>query len=105
MIQMMVQSNRLDLAHAMAAQATPWRVYAISDDAGMVVYVGSSTRVRQRYRDHVASKYNKGLRAWLAFSTHALEILGEYTTKREMLDAEIEYIATLRPCFNVVGLT
>lgn len=104
LIELMVQRHmaRLDAAMRMAVKAKTWAVYAISDNAGDVVYVGSSGRATQRYQDHAARGHNKAMRAWLTLNSHVFEVLDQYETKREMLDAEQEYVMFLQPQFNAL---
>lgn len=99
------RSNRLAAALTLAREFKPWKVYSISDDDGRAVYIGASTRLHKRYRNHLTTAQNERLRSWLALNAHVLEVLDEYATKRAMLDAEREYIELLRPQFNTVYLT
>ena len=80
-------------------------VYAIRGIEGHPVYIGRTCSPERRYRMHLA-KWGRLARpdlfAWLkAHPSATLEVLDSFHTRREMIDAEQEYIGTLRPRFNV----
>ena len=86
-----------------AAAQPKWFVYAITDQAGKPVYVGSTKHPERRHRQYLERKgrWQKAIREWVAGNRHVFELLDHYPTRRMMLDAEHEYIAYLSPRFNI----
>ena len=87
------------------AKAQPSRfVYAINDANGTPVYVGRTRHPERRWRQHregTSARHLPALGAWLACNPASFEVLDTYPDTRSHLDAEREYIAYLRPRFNV----
>lgn len=76
-------------------------VYSIADEAGSVVYVGATLDLDERITSHKTDKvYQQSLRQWIQANPHTFNALSTHATKRAMLDAEREAIATMRPRFN-----
>lgn len=96
---------RLNAVLAYAARSPRWFVYAISDSDDKPVYVGRTAHPERRYAQHLerVPHWQIPLRQWLAINAHRFELLDSYPTRRMMLDAEHEYIAYLRPVFNIAA--
>ena len=100
--------GRLDAVLAYAKAQPKWFVYALKDQAGVVVYVGASTHPEQRYKQHCEAihgrlgRWQRPLRQWVAANHHSFCILSTHPTKRAMLDEERDRIAYIRPRFNTI---
>lgn len=95
--------GRLSRVLEHAANQPHWFVYAICDKDGKPVYIGSTSNPERRYLQHRAgpqTRWQRPLRAWVSANQHQFEVLDTFPCKRDMLDAEREYIAYLRPAFN-----
>ena len=93
--------GRLDHLLSLAVGLPRWHVYAITGADNVPVYVGSSQYPERRFYGHSQAEHNLGLRAWMASTLHRMEILDSFHTKREMLDAEKEYISYIKPVHNL----
>ena len=72
-------------------------VYYFTDDLGLVTYVGSSTRMEQRFYKHKASSE--------FFKNSKTLTIETYSTYSEMLFNEAQHIAKHKPRYNTRGVS
>lgn len=83
-------------------------VYAIFDDRGEVMYIGSTSRFEGRQREHLSKRNTSQprLRAWLnsLYYTPKFEVLQKFGSVQDLRAGELEYIAAVCPPLNCEGV-
>lgn len=71
-----------------------WKVYALRNERGDIIYIGISHEVRQRVANHKSSQpWRDEIANW--------DVLNDYETRTEALKAESRAIRDLRPPYNL----